>query len=71
MDTQELQERCRKAAAIGFAQSLDNRGYDQEKKAAMTVAYAKPEGILQKQAAAKTAILAGINACLTTLRAGK
>lgn len=71
MDTQELQERCRKAAAIGFAQSLDNRGYDQEKKAALTVAYAKPEGILQKQAAAKTAVLVGIDNCLRALRSAK
>ncbi len=70
-DIDQLREQCRKAAAIGFAQSLENRGYDQEKKAALTVAYAKPDGILVKRAAAKAKVIQGIDNCLNILRSGK
>lgn len=67
----EQTEACRKAAAIGFAQSLENCGYSQEKIAALTTMYARPGGILQKRAATKQTVWNGIVNTVNALRANK
>lgn len=60
MTEQQLKEKCRQAAAIGFAQSLENRGYTGEKQAALVVSYAKEDGILTKQATVTNQVIKGI-----------
>lgn len=67
----EQTEACRKAAAIGFAQSLENCGYSQEKIAALTTLYAREGGILQKRAAAKQVVWNGIVNTVNALRAAR
>lgn len=63
-------QRMLKAAAIGFAQSCINRGATEQEAMLLTHLYVDPSnGLLAKQAAARTEMKNNINTIINFLRA--
>lgn len=72
MDNNQLsQEDIVKAASAGFAQSLINRGVDEETAAKAAAAYVHPtQGLLVKRAANIATLQEGVSNIVNALRQG-